>query len=74
LSGAFALGIRPRYGVIVQGHIGAPQILFALGASMLVFKPKWQARVAAGPWSALICMAAILILIGFIGLAGISYR
>jgi hypothetical protein len=67
-SAAFALGIRTRYIVIVQGHIGAPLILFALGASMLVFKPKWQARVATGPWSALFCMAAILVLIGFIGL------
>jgi len=39
-----------------------------------VFKPNWQARIAAGPWSVLVSMAAILILIGFIGLAGISYR
>ena len=60
--------------VTVQGHFGAPQILSALGASMLVFKPKWQARVEAGRRLALICIAAILFLAGFIGFAGINYR
>jgi hypothetical protein len=58
----------------MQGDIGAPALLGALVLSMLVFKPTWQARVQAGPRSALVCLAAILLLIGFIGFAGITYR
>ena len=49
-------------------------MLIVLGASMLVFRPNWQARIEAGPRSALVCIAAILLLIGFIGFAGFSYH
>ena len=53
----------------------APALLSALVLSMLVFTPEWRARVqAAGFRSALIGFAAILLLIAFIGFAGITYR
>jgi hypothetical protein len=39
-------------------------LLAGLVLSMLVFKPEWQARVKAGPRSAIMCTAVILALIG----------
>jgi hypothetical protein len=32
-----------RYDSTVHGHFGIAQTLFALGLSLLVFEPKWQA-------------------------------
>jgi hypothetical protein len=60
--------------MLMQGHIGAPTILSALLLSMLVFKPEWQAPIQVGPRSALVAVAAIFLLIGAIGFAGITYR
>jgi hypothetical protein len=58
----------------VQGHLAAPQILFALCASMLVFSPEWKARIQRGPLSAAIGISAILFVVGYMAAAGISYR
>jgi hypothetical protein len=58
----------------MQGQIGAPTLLNALALSIAVFKPEWQARVHAGPRSALVGLATILLLIAFVGFAGVVYR
>ena len=63
-----------RYIVFMQGQAAAPTVLYALVLSMLVFKPSWQARVQLGPRSAAVAVAAILLLIGAIDFAGITYR
>jgi hypothetical protein len=41
---------------------------------MLVFKPAWKERIQFGPRSAVVAVAAILLLIGVIGFAGTTYR
>jgi hypothetical protein len=51
--------------VTMQGHIGVPHFLAALGLSMLVFKPKWKACIEAGPRSMLF---AALFVIGIFAL------
>jgi hypothetical protein len=54
----------------VQGHIGAPQLFVALGLSIVVFKPEWQA--VSGFRSVAIYAAAIaVLLIGWLGVIGI---
>jgi hypothetical protein len=52
--------------VTMQGPIGVPHLLAALGLSMLVFKPKWKASIEAGPRSALL---AALFVVGVFALA-----
>ena len=62
-----------RGGMIVtmQGNIGVPHLLAALGLSMLVFKPKWKACIEAGSRSMLF---ATLFVIGVFALVIVSGR
>jgi hypothetical protein len=39
--------------VVMQGHIGVPELLASFGLPMLVFKPEWKAAIEAGPRSML---------------------
>jgi len=55
-----------RYASTVHGHFGIPQTLFALGLSLLIFKPKWQALTKLH--SLTVYLIAILVLI--VGLLG----
>lgn len=69
-----ALRLPGRYIIFMQESIGASSLLGALALSMVVFKPEWQTRIQLGPRSAVVSVAAILLLIGAIGFAGINYR
>jgi hypothetical protein len=57
--------------VTMQGNIGVPHLLGALGLSILVFKPKWKACIEAGPRSML---PAALFVIGVSVLVIVSGR
>jgi hypothetical protein len=52
----------------MQSQLGAPDLLAALGASMMIFRPEWRARVEAGPRSALFAVVLIIGLLAFVGM------
>jgi hypothetical protein len=55
---------------MMHGHFGAPHYLIALGLSLLVFKPKWQALTRFRSLTISI-VAAMVLIAGLLGLAGI---
>ena len=57
--------------VTVQGHLGVPHLLAALGLSTLLFKAKWKACMEAGPRSILV---AALFVVGVFTLVVVSGR
>ena len=56
--------------IVMRSHIGIPELLAVMGLSILVFKPKWEACIKAGPRSMLFAAALI---IGLFALAIVTH-